>query len=261
MVTQATAAAAPAPCAGSAYRGLQSLVERSEAPSPVPVEVVAKSGAQAWLDAQPRSVGAWASALDWKGGDGEVLLVPAAEVRRRLAGAGARGRPGGLKWAAHAPRQLLPAPCEERMRRRRCCLVQGGVERVVLGAEDPTELWTYAALRSKLPPGQYQLAAAPDANAAALGWLLGGWQAGGARRVSAWAASGRWRAPAARVACCLTDAQPHACTALCRLPTCVPIAPQPRRRLHLRPIQVQEGGRRGRARRRCQGAAGVAGGR
>ena len=52
---------------------------------------------------------------------------------------------------------------------------QGGLERVVLGAEDPSDLWAYAGLQAKLPPGLYQLQpGAADPDAAALGWLLGG---------------------------------------------------------------------------------------
>lgn len=56
--------------------------------------------------------------------------------------------------------------------------MQGGLERVVLGADDPSELWTYAALQGKLPAGVYALQqpAGGSADAVALGWLLGGWR-------------------------------------------------------------------------------------
>jgi leucyl aminopeptidase len=59
------------------------------------------------------------------------------------------------------------------------CLVpssSGKIERVLVGIEDPADLWSYAGLPSKLPPGTYALtgtAASDHGMAAALGWALG----------------------------------------------------------------------------------------
>lgn len=54
-------------------------------------------------------------------------------------------------------------------------LAQGGIERVVAGADNEPSLWTFAALSSKLPAGSYVLREARglSVDAAALGWALG----------------------------------------------------------------------------------------
>lgn len=51
----------------------------------------------------------------------------------------------------------------------------GGVESVLFGTDDPSDIWTYAALPSKLPPGVYALEGLADENASAavLGWIMG----------------------------------------------------------------------------------------
>ena len=49
----------------------------------------------------------------------------------------------------------------------------GGIDRVVAGIEDPSDLWAYAALPSKLPAGVYTLGGIYNATSAALGWALG----------------------------------------------------------------------------------------
>ncbi len=50
---------------------------------------------------------------------------------------------------------------------------EGGIDRVICGVDNPEELWAYAGLPSKLPPGTYTLTGAVNANSAALGWALG----------------------------------------------------------------------------------------
>ena len=50
----------------------------------------------------------------------------------------------------------------------------GGIERVACGVEDPADVWAYAGLPSKLPPGVYSVSGgAAAASSAALGWILG----------------------------------------------------------------------------------------
>lgn len=51
--------------------------------------------------------------------------------------------------------------------------MQGGLERVVFGADDPADLWLYAGLYGKLPPGVYRVVPAGNADVVALGWMLG----------------------------------------------------------------------------------------
>lgn len=86
MVVPAAAAAAgagaagvQAHCAEAAARGLSSLAEGGS--NVVPVQPVSKSGFEGWLGEQPEAVASWAAATGFKGGDGEVLLVPGAKVR------------------------------------------------------------------------------------------------------------------------------------------------------------------------------------
>lgn len=56
---------------------------------------------------------------------------------------------------------------------------QGGVQHVVVGLSSLSDVWGYAALPGKLPPGAYALADDSDGNApqlvnkAVLGWMLG----------------------------------------------------------------------------------------
>lgn len=50
---------------------------------------------------------------------------------------------------------------------------EGGIQCVLLGVEDPADLWAYSGLPSKLTPGTYKLTGAFDATSAALGWALG----------------------------------------------------------------------------------------
>ena len=80
------AAAAGAYCAERAARGQASLVEGGA--GAVPVEVVSKAGFEGWLGGQPGAVGAWAAALDFTAKDGEVLLLPGAQVGAALVLAG-----------------------------------------------------------------------------------------------------------------------------------------------------------------------------
>lgn len=49
----------------------------------------------------------------------------------------------------------------------------GGIDRVALGIEDAADMWAYAALPGKLPPGTYALGTGANGDAAALGWILG----------------------------------------------------------------------------------------
>lgn len=49
----------------------------------------------------------------------------------------------------------------------------GGVQRIVVGMDDTTDLWGFAALPSKLPPAVYQISNLPEPTTAALGWILG----------------------------------------------------------------------------------------
>lgn len=73
------AAVAEAACAPAASRGLERLVESSAVATPV--EVVAKGGLEGWLAGQPETVAAWANAVGFKAKEGEVLLVPSAQVQ------------------------------------------------------------------------------------------------------------------------------------------------------------------------------------
>lgn len=49
----------------------------------------------------------------------------------------------------------------------------GGVKRFVVGMDDVSDLWAFAALPSKLPPAVYRLSNLPEPTNAALGWILG----------------------------------------------------------------------------------------
>ncbi len=86
------------------------------------------------------------------------LEAQPAGVRAWAAATGYAGQPGEVC--------LLPAP-------------GGGLGRVVAAVEDLSDLWAYAALPAKLPPGTYALGGggepvdAAHADAAALGWALG----------------------------------------------------------------------------------------
>lgn len=48
-----------------------------------------------------------------------------------------------------------------------------GIARVLVGMEKPGELWAYAALPEKLPPGTYKLEDTEHGSSAVLGWILG----------------------------------------------------------------------------------------
>ena len=49
----------------------------------------------------------------------------------------------------------------------------GGIDRIVFSAENPEDLWVYASLPSKLPPGAYSFTGVHSPTPAALGWALG----------------------------------------------------------------------------------------
>jgi leucyl aminopeptidase len=56
------------------------------------------------------------------------------------------------------------------------CIVpsaDGGIDRVAFVLEDAADVWAYAALPGKLPAGTYTRGAGANADAAALGWVLG----------------------------------------------------------------------------------------
>jgi hypothetical protein len=195
-VAMSAHATATASCAPSAARGLDSLLEAPEGGAATPVELVPKGGLQAWLLGQPPAVAAWAAAMDFKGRDGDVLLVPAAQVKpgcwspRLLCttlAAFVQAQASTQRAGGSTTRRGYPRPPAQGLRGHACLpactlcknssicfpFLQGGLERVVLAAEDPADLWTYAALKSKLPPGLYQLQPGVEPDAAALGWLLG----------------------------------------------------------------------------------------
>jgi leucyl aminopeptidase len=125
----APSAVGEAYCFNQVSRGQRAMIDLTGSDTKaITLEPIAKGAFEGWLAEQSDSEKTWLAASQFKGKEGEVCALPAA---------------------------------------------QGGIDRVVFGVEDPNSLWGYAALPGKLPPGVYVLPATPNADAAALGWMLG----------------------------------------------------------------------------------------
>jgi hypothetical protein len=201
------------------------------APTPVPVHPVVQGAAAAALAALPTSARRWAAGGGggFAAKPGQVVLVPGPEVR---------GLPGARQWQGRRLGGGSGSVQESRLPTPPCVTScpsppappprKGGLERVLLGVESLADVWSYAAL-GKLPGSRgdsagdgggdsgaseggggrvlYALdeaalaAGGPEAaDAALLGWMLGGWQGGAGVTGAAAGRRGRSEGPAPQAA-------------------------------------------------------------